>query len=682
MSGPRCTKICVGAYHRDPRVAGSTYRKVAGVGLPTAGIIVEDFVHLANVCDANGWKVGGVVFEPAIGSSSTRWQNLKDILAAGGATPCFRNGRLGLKVSAPRVALDTITEADLADDEIVVSSGLGWEERLNTLIPKYRSHDHKWEYVASTEPVSVPTFVAVDGEVKREERQFNLVQQKDRAAQLCAYELLDRRELGEIEIVVKPRLRKYGPGDLLIVDLPNDGLVQQPCVIMKRQPLPDRMAWKFILSGETPSKHAYALGQTAIAPPIPALRATVDLDGVAAPGPDPTLEQLLITSSYTVGATISAADSSGSATATISDHSRVYQDRTVAVTGSVISGLTSSTTYYFYYDDAARAGGAVTFIATTVGADAFPSSTAPARHYVGSVTTPAPGGAPSDGGGASPPGRWDADPLPRKARRTLRENHVANVAYLPIEVDRYGAAVRQIYIRGLDLTGIAMRAQVRLGGDVPGTPLADLQTVTNGTAEGLRLVEVTNDAGVPVSHVQLIINETTIKAMPYAGELGSKPRSRGTGKSLCGRKQRIAKGEFVITGDGVTGADSAPAARLTGWSSSFSPSSGMRAGATLTFGSETISVAIDGADLLGPLASKAQQALDKITDFTRGDTGPANSTYLTLAKMQAAAVSDRSYNLASPTGSDGGVVNGAFSTAPTKPHMSRAMTWCGLPPCR
>lgn len=160
---------------------------------------------------------------------------------------------------------------------------------VNTLIPKYRSRDHKWEYVASTEPVSVPTFVAADGEVKREERQFNLVQQKDQAAQLCAYELLDRRELGEIEIVVKPRLRKYGPGDLLIVDLPNDGLIQQPCVIMKRQPLPDRMAWKFILSGETPSKHAYALGQTAVAPPVPALGQTADLDAVAAPN-DPAVD--------------------------------------------------------------------------------------------------------------------------------------------------------------------------------------------------------------------------------------------------------------------------------------------------------------------------------------------------------------------------------------------------------
>ncbi|MCI1143136.1 hypothetical protein MOP88_13895 [Sphingomonas sp. WKB10] len=245
-------KYALGTFHRDPRVSGSTYQKVAGIGLPIDGVIVEDFVHLANVCDANGWKVEGVVFEPAISTASTRWQNLKDILAAGGATPCFRGGRLGLKISAPRIALDTITAVDLADDEVSVASGLGWEERLNTLIPKYRSRDHKWEYVASTEPVQVAAYVDVDGEVKREERQYNLVQQKDQAAQLAAYELVDRRELGEIEIVVKPRLRRYGPGDLLVVDLPEDGLAQMPCVILKRQAMPDRMAWRFTLMSETP----------------------------------------------------------------------------------------------------------------------------------------------------------------------------------------------------------------------------------------------------------------------------------------------------------------------------------------------------------------------------------------------------------------------------------------------
>ncbi len=281
--GLQALRYVLGAWHRDTRVAGSTYQKVAGIGVPLEGVIFEDFVHLANVCDANGWKVGGVIFDPATGSASLRWQNLKDILAAGGAEPCFRGGRLGLRVSAPRIALDTITGADLTDDGITICTGVGWEERLNTLIPKYRSRDHKWEYVASTTPVSIAAQVAVDGEIKRAERQYNLVQDKDQAAKLCAYELFDRRELGEIEITVKPRLRKYGPGDLLIVDLPDDGLIQQPCIILKRLPMPERMAWKFTLRSETPGKHAFALGQTATAPPIPALRSTADLDSVAAP---------------------------------------------------------------------------------------------------------------------------------------------------------------------------------------------------------------------------------------------------------------------------------------------------------------------------------------------------------------------------------------------------------------
>ena len=41
---------------------------------------VEDFVELANVCEANGWTCHGVIFEPG-----NKWENLKNILAAGGA---------------------------------------------------------------------------------------------------------------------------------------------------------------------------------------------------------------------------------------------------------------------------------------------------------------------------------------------------------------------------------------------------------------------------------------------------------------------------------------------------------------------------------------------------------------------------------------------------------------------
>ena len=84
---------------------------------------------------------------------------------------------------------------------------------------------------------------------------------------------------------------------------------------------------------------------------------------------------------------------------------------------------------------------------------------------------------------------------------------MAHSAYLPIIADRYGAVVRHIFVAGLDLTDIEMRAQVRLYGDVPGAPLVDLLTVANGNAQGLRLVEVTSDdAGLPTSHIELVLS--------------------------------------------------------------------------------------------------------------------------------------------------------------------------------
>jgi hypothetical protein len=268
-------KYALGSWQRNENDPAATYRRVFGVGIPSDGLRIGDFVHLANVCDANGWKVGGVIYEPA-----SRWNNLKDILAAGGAEPGFVGGRLGAVVSAPRVPMDTITADDLAEGEIVAGAMRGWEARLNTLVPKYRSEQHKWEYIQTT-PVSVSAFVDEDGEEKSEERQINLVQNAKQAAELCAYELFDRRELGDIEIPCKPRLRRYGAGDLLIVDLPEAGLVMQPCVVIDRVVDPAGMTVSFVLRGETADKHAFALGRTATAPPTPRLTAIAEVDELA-----------------------------------------------------------------------------------------------------------------------------------------------------------------------------------------------------------------------------------------------------------------------------------------------------------------------------------------------------------------------------------------------------------------
>lgn len=272
-------RYALGTWDRDELKPGDPYRKTFGIGIPIDGIRVADFVALANVCDANGWHVDGVIVEP-----SQRDDNLKNILSAGGAERCWVGGKLGLKLSAPRVPLDTITEYDLANDDVEVGAMQGWESRLNTIIPKYRSPDHKWEYVPS-DPVTIASYLAEDGEEKVEEVQYNLVQSKDQAAQLAAYALLDARELGEIVLNCKPRLRRYGAGDVLIVHLPDDGLVQQSCVVLKRTVDPVAMTVELILRGETAAKHDFALGRTGTAPATPRLTGGDALDAVAIDAP-------------------------------------------------------------------------------------------------------------------------------------------------------------------------------------------------------------------------------------------------------------------------------------------------------------------------------------------------------------------------------------------------------------
>lgn len=406
----RITSEATWEYSENPGLHALTYAygryqmgvKVMGVGIPADGIMLDHFVHLANVCDANGWTTGGVIFEPG-----SKWTNLKDILAAGGAEPAFVGGKLGLQISAPRVALDTITADDLTDGDITVGAMQGWEDRLNTLIPKYRSEPHKWEYVQSTEPVTIASYVAEDGEVKQEERQLNLVQDKDQAAQLCAYELLDRRELGEIEIVCKPRLRKYGPGDLLIVDIAEAGLIAQPCVVLKRSVDPANMTVSFVLRGETPGKHAFALGRTGTAPPTPAILSSEDRDDLAVGlGADTSSLQLAISASFPIGLTITAA---ADGSIVISDHVRRYNDghADVAVTGATIaSGLAAGSFRAIGYDDEDRLGAAVTYLLEENDIDARSSPDAPGRHYLGYATIPTAGSPPSSGGGAVPPGGY------------------------------------------------------------------------------------------------------------------------------------------------------------------------------------------------------------------------------------------------------------------------------------
>jgi hypothetical protein len=111
-----------------------------------------------------------------------------------------------------------------------------------------------------------------------------------------------------------------------------------------------------------------------------------------------------ISSSWTSPGTIlTASDAGSSATITVANHTRKYNDASSkSVTGANITGLAYSTTYFVYYDDSSRAGGSVSYNATTDPNAALPGA-ASGRHYCGEITTPASGGG-STSGGVSPPG--------------------------------------------------------------------------------------------------------------------------------------------------------------------------------------------------------------------------------------------------------------------------------------
>lgn len=250
-------------------------KKMFGLGFPVDSIDTAAFLAWGNVCRANGWKVGGTIFEPG-----DKMANLKRIMAAGSAEPIWAAGRLSVKYDAPRVSLVTITPDDFAEGPARTRGMQSWRDRLNTIIPKYRSADHKWEYVES-DAVTDAGYLAEDGEEKAETYQIELCQDKDQAAQLAAYKLVNGREMFPIERNLKPAFRFYRPGDMVTIDDPSGGLIERDCIIVRRSIDPQTLVVRWVLMSETTGKHDFALGKTGTAPPTPTLLDPADRDEAA-----------------------------------------------------------------------------------------------------------------------------------------------------------------------------------------------------------------------------------------------------------------------------------------------------------------------------------------------------------------------------------------------------------------
>lgn len=243
---------------------GNETAMVVGCGFPADSIDWPAWTAWANVCEANGWNVGGTVYD---GPGISRWDNLKKICLAGAGVPCFSAGKLSVRFQSPKVALDTITADDLADGEYLAPGMQTYRNRVKTIVPKYRSEANKWEMVQSAA-------VSLDGSgsngFEEEELALELVTDKDQAAELGAYELYGRQELSGITLPCKPRLWEYRLGEALQLDLPELGLNHLAVIAALSKDISTGIV-SLTFESETTAKHAFALGQTGTAPPPPTL---------------------------------------------------------------------------------------------------------------------------------------------------------------------------------------------------------------------------------------------------------------------------------------------------------------------------------------------------------------------------------------------------------------------------
>jgi hypothetical protein len=239
-------------------------KRVFGAGVPVSAIDRDAFVEGANVAATNNWKIGGVVT-----SGDRKWDALVAMLQAGGGRPMRLGGQLSCMVATPRVSLATITGADIVGDVSIAGTN-SRRDRINTVIPRFRSEEHNWEMIAG-DPVSVSEYVTQDGGTRTREIEFGLVQNKTQAAQLAAYSIVDAREFGPIVLPLKPKWLGYKPGDCLTVNEPEIGLNGQKVIVRSRQFDPSTGVVTLTCWSETDDKHDFALGLTGTAPPTPGL---------------------------------------------------------------------------------------------------------------------------------------------------------------------------------------------------------------------------------------------------------------------------------------------------------------------------------------------------------------------------------------------------------------------------
>jgi len=188
-------------------------------------------------------------------------------------------------------------------------------------------------------------------------------------------------------------------------------------------------------------------------------------------------------------------------------------------------------------------------------------------------------------------------------------------ARLAISARRNEVARFTFMVVGIDMTGVTMAMQIRLGRDVPGAPLISLATVNTLSAEGLKLDSVTVTNGVPTSIIKGRINASTMTdpaKVPYMGEVGTDSvLAYAMQWTLNGDAQTRLFGDFIVVSSAF-GSDSAPSSRPISYGGALTYSGGAGSG-SLTFGDQVIQVSIAAIDQLIPLLAGTKADADRAT---------------------------------------------------------------------
>ncbi len=338
------------AFSKNPYVVGLTWAigwkangaRVAGVGIHIRNIDVARYVEGASIADFNGWTCGGEV-----STGDDKWQVLKSILQAGGGEPIKDGATLSCMVNAPRVPIATIGRDDIVG-EINAPKTQPRRDRVNGIIPTFRSEAHFWEVIPG-EVVRDAAMLAKDGDERTKEVPYGLVQVEgtddvSQTVELAGYDLENAREAGPVTMPLKLRWLGFKAGDCVAIDEEVRGLAGKHMILLKRSLDPATGMVPMTMRTEDPAKHARVFARTGTLPPVPAV------DRPDVPG-DYSLPPVNRAAHFIIRQSVAYPLDSTADTITIEAFEATIDDgRVLTFPAQTIGGLDDASTYLVLWD--------------------------------------------------------------------------------------------------------------------------------------------------------------------------------------------------------------------------------------------------------------------------------------------------------------------------------------------